>query len=155
MLGFFSRFLNRLLHLYFRLTRGLTLGVRAVVFSRDGKVLLVRHTYTPGWHFPGGGVEAGESAESALAKELQQETGLMLVGKPRLLSIDFNSEISERDHVLTYLCDIKGNSLPNASSLEISDLGYFHPDALPHGTTRSTIKTLDGIHVSYSASPPT
>ena len=33
--------------------RPTTLGVRGVVSNADGKVLLLRHTYTPGWHFPG------------------------------------------------------------------------------------------------------
>lgn len=130
-LGFFRRFLSLLLHLHFRLTRGLTLGVRAVVISTEGKILLVRHSYTPGWHFPGGGVETGESAENALSKELWQETGLTLVGKPRLLSIDFNSSVSDRDHVLTYICETKGVALGDPPSFEISELDYFSPDSLP------------------------
>jgi len=61
--------ISRLLHAYFVVTRGLTLRVRAVVQSDDGKFLLVRHTYTPGWHFPGGGMEKGQTAEDALRDE--------------------------------------------------------------------------------------
>jgi 8-oxo-dGTP pyrophosphatase MutT (NUDIX family) len=59
--------LSRILHTYFLMSRGLTIGVRAIVRSDDGKFLLVRHTYIPGWHFPGGGVEKGETAERALS----------------------------------------------------------------------------------------
>ena len=44
------RLAGRALHLYFRLRRGMTLGVRAAVLNEGGEVLLVRHTYTPGWH---------------------------------------------------------------------------------------------------------
>ena len=40
--------LSRLLHAYFAVTRGLTIGVRAIGQSDDGKFLLVSHTYTPG-----------------------------------------------------------------------------------------------------------
>ena len=47
--------------------KGLTLGVRAQVYDAAGRVLLIRHSYLPGWHFPGGGVEFGETAPEAMA----------------------------------------------------------------------------------------
>ena len=56
------------------------LGVRAVARSTTGEFLLVRHTYTPGWHFPGSGIEISQAAEKALADELPQETGLFVSG---------------------------------------------------------------------------
>ena len=51
-----------------RLWRGTTLGVRVIAFDGDG-LLLVRHTYVTGWHLPGGGVQAGETAEAAARLE--------------------------------------------------------------------------------------
>ena len=147
-LGFFGRIWSRLLHLHFRLTRGLTLGVRAVVFSSDGRVLLVRHTYTPGWHFPGGGVEVGESAEAALANELWEETGLTLSGKPRLISADFNSEVSERDHVLTYFCETEGEAVLNPTRLEIAELAYFKTSDLPDNINPAATQTLNKVEIS-------
>ncbi|MDB5456444.1 MAG: MutT/nudix family protein, partial [Caulobacter sp.] len=76
-----------LIHAWFRLRRGLTLGVRGLVTDADGKVLLVSHTYVPGWHLPGGGVERGESAEQAVVRELAEEAGVRAIGRPRLLSV--------------------------------------------------------------------
>jgi hypothetical protein len=44
---------DRAAQAWFRLRRPLTLGVRAAVFDGEGRIALVRHTYTPGWHLPG------------------------------------------------------------------------------------------------------
>lgn len=58
--------------------RGPLVGVSAVVV-RDGRVLLARRRGAHGagtWAFPGGGLEAGEAAEAAVARELEEETGL-------------------------------------------------------------------------------
>ena len=56
------------------------LAVSAVIF-RDGKVLLVRRARSPGKGFyslPGGRVEFGESLHTALAREVDEETGLRI-----------------------------------------------------------------------------
>ena len=132
--GFFRALFSRTLHAYFLLTRGLTLGVRAVVRSEDGKFLLVRHTYTPGWHFPGGGVEKGESTLCAVKKELLQETGLRLEGTPVLHGVFHNSGVSKRDHVLVYICEAQGALPTKPPSAEIAEIGYFDLSELPDGT---------------------
>ena len=56
------------------------LAVSAAIF-RDGKVLLVRRARSPGKGFyslPGGRVEHGESLHQALAREVDEETGLRI-----------------------------------------------------------------------------
>jgi 8-oxo-dGTP pyrophosphatase MutT (NUDIX family) len=55
-----------------RLTRGKTLGVRALVTDEQGRVLLIEHTYVLGWWLPGGGVDRGETAHQAVARELRE-----------------------------------------------------------------------------------
>src|SRR5438309_763609 len=65
--------LRPLLHLYRRLAHGTTTGVRAMVIDGAGRVFLVKHSYVPGWHLPGGGVDRGESVSTALARELVEE----------------------------------------------------------------------------------
>ena len=49
------------------------------VVRREGGVLLVWDQADEQWYFPGGGIEAGESPEDALAREVTEETGFRLV----------------------------------------------------------------------------
>ena len=56
------------------------LAVSAAIF-RDGKILLVRRAVPPAYHcytFPGGRVEYGETLSQALAREVSEETGLVI-----------------------------------------------------------------------------
>ena len=62
------RMFTRVLHGYFAVARGMTLGVRAACFDAEGRIFLVRHSYVAGWHMPGGGIERSETADEALAK---------------------------------------------------------------------------------------
>ena len=65
--------LQRMADVLGRFTRGMTLGVRALVIGPDGRVFLVKHSYVSGWHLPGGGVEPGETLLDALVRELRGE----------------------------------------------------------------------------------
>ncbi|MFF7155293.1 NUDIX domain-containing protein [Streptomyces sp. NPDC008139] len=52
--------------------------VSADVLLRDeeGRVLLVKPTYKPGWDLPGGMAEANEAPDDAARRELREELGL-------------------------------------------------------------------------------
>jgi 8-oxo-dGTP pyrophosphatase MutT (NUDIX family) len=53
-------------------------AARAVVLDPDDRILLVRFEFPTRalWATPGGGIEQGESAEDAIRRELEEETGL-------------------------------------------------------------------------------
>ena len=127
------------------MSRGLTIGVRAIVRSDDGKFLLVRHTYTPGWHFPGGGVEIGETTEEALSKELRQEAGQRLIHRPNLHGVFYNNGVSKRDHVLVFLCDAKVDDDAESTCIEIAEIGYFDFENLPPDTDPGTVRRIQEI----------
>ena len=74
------RGLTKVLRPFWRMRRGLTLGAQGVIIDGSSRVLLVRHSYRPGWFFPGGGVEWDETIETALARELEEEVGVSLTG---------------------------------------------------------------------------
>lgn len=136
---------GRVLHLYFRVVRGMTLGVRAAVIDQAGRVFLVRHTYTPGWHLPGGGVEVGETLLDALAKELREEACIRLTAEPVLHGVFFNRGLSRRDHVAVFVVrDFAVESMKRPDR-EIAEAAWFLRQALPEGTTAGTRRRLSEI----------
>lgn len=128
-----------------RYRRGMTLGVRGVVFDKDGRVFLVRHGYTPGWHFPGGGVEPGETIHDSLVRELDEEGGIALDGAAELFGLYHNRRAAPRDHVAVFICRDWHETRERTSNMEIRESGFYAVDALPEGTTEPTRRRLAEI----------
>ncbi len=144
--------LRRLMHLYWRFARAMTLGVRALVIDEEGRIFLVKHSYVSGWHLPGGGVEAGETLTQALARELREEGNIELTAPPRLHGIFFNDRSSRRDHVALFVVRAFRQTAAPVPDREIREHGFFALDALPNDTTASTrariIEALGGAPIS-------
>lgn len=139
---FFEPVLRRFFHAYWRVTRGLTIGVRALVLDEEGRVFLVKHSYVAGWHMPGGGVEAGETLVAALVREMLEEGNIALDAPPRLYAIYYNRRVARRDHVALYVVRSFRQIAPPQPNREIIAHGFFAPDALPEGTTEATRRRL-------------
>lgn len=138
---------------YFRLTRGITLGAQGVVIDAKECVLLVRHGYRPGWHFPGGGVEWRETVETALARELEEEAGVLLMGPPRLHGIFANFGVLPSDHIALFVVrDWRQQHVPKPT-LEIVEQGFFARDALPSGVSPGVKRRLSEIFEGARLSP--
>lgn len=141
-----------LLHIYWRWSRGATLGARAVVIDEAGRVFLIKHSYVDGWHLPGGGVEVGETMLTALTRELAEEGNIELTGPPALHGVFFNARISRRDHVALFVVRDFRQPAPPVPDREIVAHGFFPPDALPDDTGRATrarlAEVFDGAPVS-------
>lgn len=139
-----ARVVTRVVHTWFALTRAMTLGVRAACFDAEGRVFLVRHSYVPGWHMPGGGVERGQTAREALARELMEEGNLVFEAEPELFAVYFNRRTSRRDHVVFYRARVI-QTMPKLPDREIVETGFFAADALPAGTTAATRRRLEEV----------
>lgn len=130
--------MTRALQRYWRISRGLTLGAQGCILDCSQKVLLVRHTYRPGWHFPGGGVEKGESVFEALARELQEEAGVHLSDEPELYGLYSNSSFFPGDHIALFLVrNWHQPSVPLPNN-EIAEQRFVAGDDLPAGISRPT-----------------
>ncbi len=141
----FNEIKNRLFHLYFRIARPMTLGVRAIVLDNQNRVLLVRHSYVPGWHFPGGGVEPGETLHDALTKELREEAMIGFTAEPQLHGIFYNNRYSRRDHIAVYVLRDFHSLGEHEPDREIIESRFFPLTDLPGGTTQSTRARLAEI----------
>jgi ADP-ribose pyrophosphatase YjhB (NUDIX family) len=128
----------------------MTLGVRAVVTGKAGRVLLIEHTYVSGWQLPGGGVERGETAEDALVREVAEEAGVRATSPPVLISIHRQREYPG-DHVLLYRV-ANWKPCARSSSAEIHAVGWFGLDELPPDTTPKTQMRLAELFGGAAAS---
>jgi 8-oxo-dGTP pyrophosphatase MutT (NUDIX family) len=145
MSAFKTRLYSRIAHMVFLATRPMTLGMRGIVLAPDDQVMLVRHGYVAGWHFPGGGVEVGETFEDALRRELEEEARIVVNGRPALHGLFFNPKPSRRDHVAVYVVRdflVTGERRPD---WEIEEARFFPLDSLPVDTTDGTRARLAEI----------
>lgn len=145
-----SSFRDKLFQFYWRRRRPLTLGVRGVVTNDEGQVLLIRHSYTPGWHFPGGGVEKGETTVTALKRELHEEACITLRESPSLISVHSNHRVFPNDHVLVFrIHDWEAEDFqPNG---EVREIRFVEPRDPPEGVTGGTLRRLGEI---FGDKPP-
>ena len=67
-----------------------TYGAHAVALTPEGKLVLVKLRYAPGWRLPGGGRGKDEPAKDAALRELREEIGMVSHGE-----VKFAGELEE------------------------------------------------------------
>jgi 8-oxo-dGTP pyrophosphatase MutT (NUDIX family) len=123
----------------------LTLGVRAAVLDDRGQVMLVRHTYAPGWHFPGGGVDPRETLAQAAVRELQEEALIATRDEPTFFGMYLSLVDNKSDHIGLFIVRNFEVVTGRMRVLEIAEARFFPVTGLPEGTTGGTRRRLQEI----------
>jgi ADP-ribose pyrophosphatase YjhB (NUDIX family) len=112
------------------------LGVGAVVIDDERRVVLVKRAHEPlrgQWSLPGGRVELGESLTEATAREVFEETGLVVDVGPMIevvehVTRDADGAVTHHFVIVDFLCRVTGGRLIAGS--DATEVAAASPSAL-------------------------
>jgi 8-oxo-dGTP diphosphatase len=125
-----------------------TLGVFASIFDPGRRILLVHQTYADRqWTTPGGRVECGESPIVALEREAREEISCEI----EVISLIGVYAKPYKDDIVLSLLALVASGVPCPDGGEISDVGFFAQEALPHEMAQNTrSRVLDAFENRHS-----
>jgi 8-oxo-dGTP diphosphatase len=128
------------------------MGAASVIVGEAG-ILLVKHSYgRHNWEIPGGGSEAGESAEETAVREVREELGVEIVVES-LTGVYWEPGWREvGGHHFVFRCRLVDGAVPQAADPnEIADLRWCSVDDPPRPISDFT---LQRIADALSGEPP-
>ena len=132
-------------------------GVGAVALDTAGRVLLIKRRYDPlagQWSLPGGMLEIGEPLETGVAREVLEETGMLVAVGPVIevfdrIILDDDQRVRYHFVLVDYLCRITGGVL--AASSDVDDAVLVDPGRLAdyHLTTKATSVIARALELAH------
>ena len=130
---------KKLLRIYYRIFRPLTLGVRAVVTNGAGEILLVRHKDDGVFYLVGGGVKKGETLAEAIIRETREECGIEL-SELGCASVYTNFQEYKNDHIIVFTAKSDGEVRPGR---ELINAGFYPMNSLPEPLSKGMKRRID------------
>lgn len=141
LINFFHKIYRRFSRGFLKLFGASSVGVRAIVVNSQQQLLLVKHTYTTHWYFPGGGIKKNETTNQAISRELDEETGVV-ANKLKLFNVYLHNFYDAPDYIVLY--EVKNFSITEKKPcLEIAEIGWFDYEHLPHDISPATKRRID------------
>ncbi len=135
---------HKLLKLGWFVRRPRTFGAHAVALTREGRLVLVKLRYAPGWRLPGGGRHPGEPAVEAALRELREEIGMTAHGAAQLACeleepIDFKRDTCS----LVIVRDVEYR--PHRWNWEVETVCETELHDLPPDSSPQTVRWLETV----------
>lgn len=125
--------------------------VRAVVFNREGKILLVREKVDGYWSLPGGWADVGYTPSQIAEKECFEEAGLNVKASRLLAVMDKTAQQMPPEFEYVYKlfveCDPLGAQI--SAGAETLDAGWFAEDEIPELSKPRTIESQVKLMFRY------
>lgn len=121
--------LHYLLQTMWFIRRPKTFGAQALALTPEGKLILVKLRYAPGWRLPGGGRSADEPPIEAALRELREEIGMTDYGEVRSAR-DFEVSINFKRDTAS-LVVVRDVLYRPRWSWEVEDIREFELHSLP------------------------
>jgi len=123
----FGRLLIRGLQSYWRLRRGLRIGVEALVLDTGDEVAMVRTAERASWHLPGDALCQGDTLDAAMRRVLLQGYGIAVKARPELFWIYTEQPGGPIDKTGLFIV----RHWERVKPVSGADFAFFDPGALP------------------------
>jgi len=107
------------------------ISIKCVVKNADGHVLVVQEDDRTWWDLPGGGMDHDEDLKAAIARELNEEAGLVGDFEYRVLHVE-DPVYLEFANVfqVRIIFEVTPHALPSQSGSAVSQMTYIDPNTL-------------------------